>query len=151
MQVVCDEWEVETWQGAAPAGMTSTPYTIRRRPLPSPNAREVALPTQMVIDAARSQLPVNPITGAVEILINPDGTAMPSLPYGTPSSVPIGGSWFHFALANRGDIYPPTTSPMPAPKEGWSVLSLNGRNGQIVATDEPDPQNPFSYAIQGRR
>lgn len=146
-----DEWEREAWIGGAAAGMSSVPYTIRRRPLPSPNAREVALPTQMVIDAARSQLPVNVYTGAVEILINPDGTAQPSLPYGTPSSLSIGTNWYHFGLDNRSDVVAPSIKIVPPPEEDWSILSLNGRSGAVVVDDAPDPAHPFAYAIQGGR
>jgi prepilin-type N-terminal cleavage/methylation domain-containing protein len=131
------------------AGMASQPYAIRRRPMPSPDAREVALPTQMVIDAARSRLPVNPHTGAVEVMVNPDGTAAPSLPYGVPSSLSMGSAFLHFALVGRADVHPPDAGPMPAPRGGWSILTLDARSGDIVATDEPDPADPFAHAQQG--
>ena len=46
------EWqEIEAWQGAAAKGLASVPYVVHRRPVPSANAREVALPSHMVIDA----------------------------------------------------------------------------------------------------
>lgn len=141
-----DEWELEAWHAGIAAGATSIPYVIRRRPLPGPNARELALPTQMVIDLARSQLPADRYTGMVDLLILPDGTATPSLPYGAPSSIGMGASWYHFALLSRADV-----GTGNDPKEGWSVLSLNGRTGQAVTTDEPDPKQPFVYALRGGR
>jgi prepilin-type N-terminal cleavage/methylation domain-containing protein len=148
-QGLVSEWEAERWIGGAAAGMASQPYAIRRRPMPSPDAREVALPTQMVIDAARSRLPVNPHTGAVEVMVNPDGTAAPSLPYGVPSSLSMGSAFLHFALVGRADVHPPDAGPMPAPRGGWSILTLDARSGDIVATDEPDPADPFAHAQQG--
>lgn len=105
------EWEVESWHGAAASGLASQPYTIRRRPMPSPNAREVALPTSMVIDATtafttreRSRLPVDRSSGTVEVLINPDGTVAYSSPYGPPSSFGMGDAFYHFWLAERSDV-----------------------------------------------
>src|SRR6185437_2366337 len=67
-QVERVEWEAEAWQGAAAKGLANVPYVIRRRPLPLPGARELALPTAIVIDATtwargtsaeRSRLPVD--------------------------------------------------------------------------------------------
>ena len=81
------EWEAEVWTGPSlPNGINANnvPYIIRRRPAPGPNAREVALPTQVVVDLTtwkttreRSRLPVNPYTGYVDILVNPDGSVVP--------------------------------------------------------------------------
>ena len=46
------EWEAETWPSAyrRPATPTNVPYTIQRRPAPVGNAREISLPTNVVID-----------------------------------------------------------------------------------------------------
>lgn len=139
--------EIEMWHGAVARGVASVPYAIRRRPMPGPNARELALPTHMVVDAARSRLPIDPLSGAVEIIINPDGTASPSLPYGVPTSLGMGSAFMHFALVDREDIAP--ANPPPAPAKSWAVLSLQLGTGRIVVTQDPDPSNPFNPAQQG--
>ena len=49
--VQTSEWESEQWLGSiATNPPMNAPYTVRRRPAPSANAREVALPTGVVID-----------------------------------------------------------------------------------------------------
>lgn len=171
--------ETETWLGALTSGAVSVPYTIRRRPLPQPGAREIALPTQMVIDATtwgnpgqeRSRLPVNVYTGAVEIMINPDGAASPALPYGAPSSLGMGATFFHFWLAERQDVASPSglaAPTLPIVKPGGpsdyagptlvgrcSIVTLSSRSGQIVVNEEPefwfDPPRPndASYVPAG--
>jgi hypothetical protein len=108
------------------------------------------LPAHIVIDSARSRLPVDPRTGTVDLLIQPDGTAAPSLPYGVPSSLGMGDAFDHFALVDRTDIVA-TADPMPAPKEDWSILTLLRRTGQVVVSDNPDPADPYSSARQGAR
>ncbi len=91
-------------------------YTIQRRPAPSPNARETALPTNVVIDATtwastmeRSRLPVNAYSGYVDIVLNPNGSLVPaaSYIYSTPASVPLVPAFLHFWLAERTDVYMP--------------------------------------------
>jgi prepilin-type N-terminal cleavage/methylation domain-containing protein len=128
------EWvETEAWQGAAARGLASVPYVVKRRPMPSAAAREVALPSHMVIDATtvmmtreRSRLPVNPYTGYVDVVINPDGTVVPQTIYSTPASVGMDGAFYHFWLADRADLAdvaltppppgsPPGTPPGPPP------------------------------------
>jgi hypothetical protein len=119
--------EVEAWRGAAVGGVTNVPYTIQRRPAPAANAREVALPSNVVIDATtwdfpfataanpnasptheRSRLPVNQFTGYVDILVTPTGSVLPSYLYSTPASFSMSSSsFFHFWLAERSDVYPP--------------------------------------------
>jgi hypothetical protein len=106
------EWESEAWSFAvlsqAPA---DAPYTIRRRPAPGPGARAVALPTSVVVDATtnlltreRSRLPVNPYSGYVDVVLNPDGTVMPNLIYSSPSSIGVNDVFYHFWLAERADL-----------------------------------------------
>jgi prepilin-type N-terminal cleavage/methylation domain-containing protein len=117
------EWETETWHGSIlnlystnPQNVQELSYTIQRRPAPAPNARETALPTNVVIDATtanttaeRSRLPVNAYTGYVDIVLNPNGSLVPagSYVYSTPASVPLVPSFFHFWLAERADVYVP--------------------------------------------
>jgi prepilin-type N-terminal cleavage/methylation domain-containing protein len=127
-----DEWENEK-NVAASWGtfFTSTrnyPYTIRRRPVPSTGAREVDLPSNIVVDLTtwsatreRSRLPVNPFTGYVDILLNPSGDVVPTTVYSTPSSFGMAGSFYHFWLAERSDVL----APLPFDSNGNPVPLVN--------------------------
>lgn len=169
--------ETEAWIGALAAGATSVPYTVHRRPMPQPGAREVALPTAMVIDATtvfgtqeRSRLPVDPSSGNVDILVNPDGSVSYSLPWGSPSSVGLGATFLHFWLAERQDVAIPsgTAAPMlPITKPGGSggyagatlrgecaILTLGTRTGSTALTRDPKfwfdpPQVGTTYSAMG--
>ena len=121
------EWENELWHGALATDFVTSPtgtvsnltYTIQRRPSPTTNAREVLLPTNVVVDMTtwgfpvagpsqeRSRLPVNVFTGYVDILVYPNGTVVPATIYSAPSSFGMGGSFFHFWLAERSDVFAP--------------------------------------------
>ncbi len=109
--------ESETWLGAMSAQSdVNIPYTIRRRPAPSQNAREVSLPSSMVIDATswslgtlaeRSRFPLDLLfqfTGYVDILINPDGTVRQTTTYSSPASLGMNNAFYHFWLAERQDL-----------------------------------------------
>jgi prepilin-type N-terminal cleavage/methylation domain-containing protein len=168
------EWEPEAWIGTiANVPAVNVPYTIRRRPMPSQGAREVALPTSMVVDAStffgtqeRSRLPVNVYNGAVDLMINPDGTVFYSMPYGVPTSISLGGTFFHFWLAERQDVAGPDpnrtaapylplpqgvaaaaniTAPQQTLKGEYAIVTLNGRNGQTLTSQSP----PFLYGSAG--
>ena len=147
-------------------------YTIRRRPAPTGNAREVLLPTNVVIDATtwgnaspeRSQLPVNPFTGYVDIIVNPTGTVIPNLIYSAPSVVGMSSSFLHFWLAERSDVYAPSpnvTAPpyLPvgiiqpqllagSPYSGaelqgeYRLVTLFTRTGQVTSSDNVMFDNP---------
>lgn len=164
--------EQEAWLGSVTTQTEiNLPYTIRRRPAPSQNAREVALPSSMVIDATtwnnstqeRSRLPVNQFTGYVDIVINPDGTVVPTTVYSTPASFGMTGAFFHFWLAERQDLADMNLNTSTAPflpvakpggtvsglPTGWSgylkgeytLLSLSARSGNIVVNQTP----PFYF------
>jgi prepilin-type N-terminal cleavage/methylation domain-containing protein len=166
------EWrETETWLGAPPSSTQQT-YTIQRRPTPQINAREVQLPSDVVIDATtwattqeRSRLPINQFTGQVDILINPDGTAVPTTLYSSPSSVGMSGAFYHFWLSERQDLMAATGTTAPtlpigiidpqsvapaAPYAGPRVkgnmwlLTLFGRTGQTTGREPgfDDPAGP---------
>jgi prepilin-type N-terminal cleavage/methylation domain-containing protein len=110
-----DEWENEKWLGSHARGAGSNlAYTIRRRPVPSTGAREVDLPSNVVVDMTtwsatqeRSRVPVNPYTGYVDILLDSSGHVVPSTLYSTPSSFGLAASFYHFWLAERGDVAAP--------------------------------------------
>ncbi len=144
------EWETEAWLGALSISPniveSNVPYTIRRRPAPTGNAREVMLPTNVVIDLTtwgttqeRSQLPVNPYNGYVDILIYPNGTVVPNTIYSTPAVVGLSGSFVHFWVAERGDVTAPSVSATAAP-----YLPVGVIQSQLLAS------NPYSGAqLQG--
>lgn len=127
------EWkEAEAWLGSPPSGVQQT-YSVARRPVPQLSAREIQLPSDVVIDATswnttqeRSRLPVNQFTGFVDILVNPDGTAVPTTLYSSPSSISMNGVFYHLWLAERGDIYPPSFTvvngaPVPSLVAGFPM------------------------------
>lgn len=134
------EWvEAEKWQGSLTAhlatGATSIPnlpYTISRRPVVTPGARETPLPSGVVIDLTtalpttpaaleRSRLPVDPSSGSVDILLNTDGSVLPSTVYSAPTSFGMSSAFYHFWLAERGDVY-----SIPTDTNGNAVPLLNG-------------------------
>ncbi|MGP0068122.1 MAG: prepilin-type N-terminal cleavage/methylation domain-containing protein [Isosphaeraceae bacterium] len=120
------EWETEVWQGAAgPSETTNMPYTIQRRPAPSSSSREIALPTNVVIDLTswgstleRSRMPTgafNHYTGYVDIVVNPDGSVVPTTIYSNPATFGLGSAFIHLWLAERSDLYAPDTTQKSAP------------------------------------
>ena len=145
------------------------PYVVRRRPAPGPNAREVALPSQVVIDLTtwsttreRSRLPVNQYTGSVDILVNPDGSVVPTTIYSNPASFGMSSAFFHFWLAERGDLAEPSTASTVAPllplPQGMAPKLLNGRelrgefrlvtvfarSGQVTTNENPRFDDPYA-------
>jgi prepilin-type N-terminal cleavage/methylation domain-containing protein len=182
------EWEGETWIGGQ--GTTATynaPYTITRRPVRSPGTRDLALPSRVVIDLTtwgstreRSRLPVNALSGDVDILLTPAGQVVPTTIYSTPASAGMANHYLHFWLADRGDLFDPrasTTPQLPLPqglnqspaltgrelKGDVAVVSLNARTGLITTTTPArfdtanigkplyNPSLPFHEAEQGGR
>jgi len=118
-----DEWaewaETETW----PTGFVNSPeiagspyqgvpYTIIRRPVPSPGARETVLPSNVVVDLTssflnvpeRSRLPVDPFSGVVDVLLDPSGAVVPAMQYSSPASFGLTSSFYHIWLAERSDL-----------------------------------------------
>jgi hypothetical protein len=144
----------------------NAPYVIRRRPAPGPNAREMALPTNVVVDLTtwsttreRSRLPVNAYTGAVDIMVQPDGTVVPTTLYSTPSSVGLASAFLHFWLAERSDLAQPrasTTAPLlPLPqglaptllagqelKGEYRLVTVFARTGLITTNENPPFDTP---------
>jgi hypothetical protein len=171
-------------------GILNQTYTITRRPIPTSNARETALPSNVVIDLTtwattheRSRFPiptsllpvngasqptsqvVNPYSGSVDIVVNPDGSVVPTTVYSSPSSFGINGAFLHFWLAERSDVTAPATGtystnwtlPLPAGiapnnfatgaelKGEYSLVTVYSRTGQILVNapprfDIPNPQ-----------
>jgi len=166
------EWETETWAAAlsgntlqdVAAGTDSpssawvtnffqssthdVPYIITRRPVPSPGAREIALPAGMVVDATtwnstreRSRIPVTPGSLFCDIMVDPSGAYIPTTEYSTPTS---GANlpFLHFWLTDRNDVYPVGSIPTSA---GVSFLlpmtsSALGLSGGVVVAPTEDGQ-----------
>jgi len=126
------EWEKEVWLGGIettlqrlifnpltgafdPGKIQNQHYTIVRRPIPSANARETTLPSGVVVDLTtalltqeRSRFPVgtiNPYTGYVDIVLTPGGDVVPTNIYSAPASAGMTSAFYHFWLAERGDLY----------------------------------------------
>jgi hypothetical protein len=156
-------------------------YTIRRRPAPLPGAREISLPADVVIDATtwgntfpeRTRVPpgvFNAFSGTIELLINPDGSVVPTTIYSSPASFGLNGAFCHFWLAERSDVYTPQapgsgqsvppalplppgiTPPATAPsnngatiKGEYRLVTLFTRTGQITTNDTV----PFTSIVNG--
>jgi prepilin-type N-terminal cleavage/methylation domain-containing protein len=168
------EWEMEVWtstNASLSRNYSNLPYVIRRRPAPGPNAREVAFPSQVVVDLTtwnttreRSHLPVNRYSGYVEILVNPDGSVVPTTIYSTPANFGLSSAYFHFWLAERADLAAPLTSATAAPylpltpglatglfrglalKGEYRLVSLLTRTGNITTNENPAFDNPAAPA-----
>ena len=191
------EWvEIETWQGAALNNVNNIPYIITRRPVVSPGSRETPLPSNVVVDlttwnaqyfnvnfstttgvnyvSERSRLPVDPTTGYVDILLNPNGTVVPTTEYSSPSSFGMNSAFYHFWLAERGDLFDPVANPgipyllpqvqnvdTPAGETRFLkgerlLLTLFTRTGaintnQVETFDGNNPSLPFLAPQQGIR
>lgn len=150
------EWtEVEQWLGAergrvgafsyTGALLNSTTglpapanYTINRRPVVSPGARETSLPANVVIDATswnstaeRSRLPIDRNSRFVDILLNPNGQTVLQTTYSNPTSVGENATFYHFWLSERADVH-----------EFTDVWGIN--NGTNPPTPNPNPNAPAS-------
>jgi hypothetical protein len=153
------EWETETWAGGQASTVTyNATYTISRRPVRSHGTRDVALPAGVVLDLTtwattreRSRLPVNPLSGEVDLMITPGGQVIPTTIYSTPACAGMASPYLHFWLADRGDQFDPAagTSPqLPLPqgmnpshsgrelKGEASIVSLSTRTG-LISTSTP--------------
>jgi prepilin-type N-terminal cleavage/methylation domain-containing protein len=152
-----DEWEAEAWHGLlangdlATLGLTAAPYTCSRRPMASGKADE--LPSNVVIDATgwagdrlRSRLPVNLLTGAVDLIVADDGSVSAPSIYGRPTPMAINDTHAHFWLTAREDVL----SPVQA--KGWTkIVSTSYRTGKTQAgdADPSDVDGTFARA-EGR-
>jgi prepilin-type N-terminal cleavage/methylation domain-containing protein len=185
------EWtEAETWLGSLATlpfinsvnnvqipGLLNQSYTITRRPIPSARGRETTLPSNVVIDLTtigstqeRTRVPAqsfNHYTGYVDVLINPDGTIVPTTIYSSPSSFGLSGAFLHFWLAERSDVVAPSAtvpsapylpigtvtpfSPLVGSPSPWSyiageyrIVTLFSRTGKVSTVDNVEFDNPLS-------
>ena len=47
----------------------------------------------------------------MDILLNPNGTVVPTTEYSSPSSFGMNSAFYHFWLAERGDLFDPVANP----------------------------------------
>jgi len=149
-------------------GIVNQSYIITRRPVVSPGARETLLPSNVVVDlttwnpgfynntapfntygitwvAERSRLPVDPTTGYVEILINPNGTVVPTSVYSSPSSFGMASSFYHFWLSERGDLFDPQAQPGTPTGVPYLLPMIAG------AANYPNKNDTSGRALKGER
>ncbi len=182
-------------------GLLNQSYIITRRPVVSPGSRETPLPSNVVVDlttwnaqyfnatfssttgvsyvSERSRLPVDSTTGNVDILLYPNGTVVPTTLYSSPSSFGMNSAFYHFWLAERGDLFDPPNLANP-PANGVHYLlpqvpnvntapgdtraltgerrlvTLYTRTGQLITNqvetfDGANPSLPFLAPQQGVR
>ncbi|MBX6314186.1 MAG: hypothetical protein IRY99_14910, partial [Isosphaeraceae bacterium] len=116
-------------------------YVITRRPVPSQGAREIALPTNVVIDLTtwnapmavtssgapapsqpeRSRLPVDPFTKYVDVMIAPNGQVLQMAANGNLAP-PVNMPFYHFWLTEREDVYNPLWGDRPLSPQTPSIL-----------------------------
>jgi type II secretory pathway pseudopilin PulG len=188
------EWEMEQWLGpqatlvqaqitsylaslvtnsnAVPTPSQPVTYSIKRRPVVTQGAREVNLPTGVVIDATtwnasawngfpeRSRLPIDPSTLYLDVMLNPTGEVVPTTVYSNPASFHMSQSFYHFWLAERQDVQEPKalwgsfTNPnsstnaginfvLPMTQEAYSSVGLLSGLGPL--------SSPPTLALKGDR
>jgi hypothetical protein len=167
------EWESEQWIGSleklnvGTSVKTELPYVISRRPVVSPGGREITLPGSVVIDATtwnsppleRSRLPVNPNTLTVEFLLDQSGQLVANSPYSSPSNYDMATfSFYHFWIADRGDVYDPMLSqnytyprlPMPSGAFGYPPSGPSYNPLLTIATLKKDRALVTLHTKSGR-
>jgi prepilin-type N-terminal cleavage/methylation domain-containing protein len=167
------EWENEIWPSQLFSQnqlIDNQPYVIRRRPAPVASGRTIDLPTNIVVDLTtwgttreRSRLPVNLYTGYVDILVNPSGEVVPTTIYSSPASFGMSSAFFHFWIAERSDVYDPssgTSAPFlplplgvgPSSSTGqqiqgeYGLLTLFTRTGLLTTNADMPFDNPAAPA-----
>ncbi|MEW4568751.1 type II secretion system protein [Tautonia sp. JC769] len=111
-------------------------YVISRRPSAASDSREYTLPSGSVIDFTtlgladpniipeRSRVPIDPVTGIVDLMIYPNGQVVPSTPYGLRQSMTTGFPFYFLWIAAREDVHAPPVGAtsavqplLPMPRE----------------------------------
>jgi hypothetical protein len=93
------------------------------------------LPSPVIVDGLKSVLPINPFTGAVDVVWDAAGTPSSPSPYGKPIALPLGSNSLCFWVTARDDV-----TAAPDPSRGAKVVSLDLRSG-VVRVDDGDPMN----------
>ena len=149
---VSGEYEPESFVGMQynPASFVDQDYRIIRRPVPATSGRTTQLPEDVVIDLTtsvpnvvngvfypasleRSRVPVDPLTGYVDIMLMPNGQVTASRA-ASGAALPPGLPFVHLWLSERQDVHEP---------------KLNPSNGVNVVPQLPMPRGTAGYASQG--
>ena len=156
------EWEQEAWLSAPPPSAATqrlSPYTIRNAALRAARHRardraankrrgrhDDAGDTRPELPRKSDhRFPVNPYTdGYVDILVNP--ATGPSVPDDTllrrPRAPAWAGPFYHFWVAERSDVYAPSTAVQP-PHPGVALAA------SLAGIPEPVPSRFNGCATQG--
>lgn len=146
------EWtETEVWGLDAP--VVGSPYIIRPRPVPAAGAAGVEL-AGALIDATgwdakpptRSRLPVDRLSGVVDLVVHPDGRMEPASRYAptVPAAGGLARPFLHFWICNRESV----DSASPAEGRLVTVASRTGLTSGGVA-DPADAEGSFRAAEGG--
>ncbi|WP_169980512.1 pilus assembly FimT family protein [Tautonia rosea] len=111
-------------------------YVVSRRPSAATDSREYTLPGGAVIDFTtlglldpniipeRSRVPIDPVTGIVDLMIYPNGQVVPSTPFGLRQSMTTGFPFYFLWIAAREDVHAPPAGAtaanqplLPMPRE----------------------------------
>src|SRR5208282_1328653 len=95
-------------------------YQVVRRPAPGNSQSIIGLGVGVSLSA--STLLVNPLSGNVDLMINPDGTVDLSGPYATPTAVSLLQSWSTFVLQDASG----NQRVLTLWKTGRMAVNING-------------------------
>ncbi|WP_337175403.1 prepilin-type N-terminal cleavage/methylation domain-containing protein [Paludisphaera sp.] len=135
------EWtEEESWGLTAP--VLASAYALYPRPAATPSAGGVEL-AGAVVDATgwaalsppRSRLPVDRLSGTVDLVVHPDGRVEPTTRYARSAGVRLlARPYLHFWVCDREAV--------DAPSEALArLVTINSRTG-LVTSGEADPADP---------
>ena len=78
----------------------------------------------------------------MDILLNPNGTVVPTTEYSSPSSFGMDSAFYHFWLAERGDLFDPVANP------GVPYLLPHGARATVVSHSNDPGETRF---LKGER
>ncbi|GAC1335712.1 MAG: hypothetical protein NVSMB14_03160 [Isosphaeraceae bacterium] len=144
--------------------LINIPYTIYRRPVPTPGANDLALPSGVVIDLTtwnspflpstpnnpapppqRSRLPVDPFTHYVDIMIAPNGEVVPTMP-GQNALPYLNVPFYHFWIAQREDVYGPMYGVVPVGAIPMNYPPALNPNSPSTPYQLPMPAGTINYS-----
>jgi hypothetical protein len=124
---------------------------------------KTATTIQDTYERSRVGSALNTTTGTVDIVVNPDGTIVPTTLYSSPASFGMGGAFIHLWLVERSDLLAPDTNQTSAPylplpqgmtptrfvggaelKGEYRLVTLFSRTGQISTNDTVPFDNPVT-------
>lgn len=144
--------------------LINIPYTIYRRPVPTPGSNDLSLPSGVVVDLTtwnspylppvgnnpppfpqRSRLPVDPFTHYVDIMIAPNGEVVPTMP-GQNAMPYLNVPFYHFWIAQREDVYGPLFDVVPIGAIPMNYPPAPNPNTPTVTYQLPMPAGTINFA-----